>query len=208
MAGSVTEIREKMQLVECAAKQNKPSREEAKEAVRVLLRWIGEDPDREGLLETPERVLKSYDSFFAGYSQDSGEILNKTFNETAGFDDMVLLDNISFSSFCEHHMLPIEGTVSLAYIPNGKVVGISKLARIVDVFAKRLQLQERMTVQIAKAVNKHLGPRGVAVSINASHRCMTIRGVNKKNSTMKTNYFIGDFADSLKMQKKFLMNIK
>lgn len=197
-----------MKLVEQADKQKKPTRAEAEEAVRTLLQWIGEDPSREGLVETPSRVLKSYDSFFSGYSQDPGEILKKTFNETAGFDDMVLLDKISFSSFCEHHMLPIEGKVSVAYIPNGTVVGISKLARVVDVFANRLQLQERMTVQIAKAVNKYLKPKGVAVSISASHRCMTIRGVSKKNSEMKTNYFIGEFLGNVEMQNKFLKTVR
>lgn len=197
-----------MKLVEQADKQKKPTKADAEEAIRTLLRWIGEDPSREGLVETPSRVLKSYDSFFSGYSQDPGEILKKTFNETAGFDDMVLLDKISFSSFCEHHMLPIEGKVSVAYIPNGTVVGISKLARVVDVFANRLQLQERMTVQIAKAVNKYLKPKGVAVSISASHRCMTIRGVSKKNSEMKTNYFIGGFLDNVEMQNKFLKTVR
>jgi GTP cyclohydrolase I len=208
MARNIEKIIKKMKIVEYATTENKPSKEEAKEAVRTLLKWIGEDPDREGLVETPERVLKSYESFFAGYSQDPSEMLHKTFNETAGFDDMVLLDKISFSSFCEHHMLPIEGKVSVAYIPDGKVVGISKLARVVDVFAKRLQLQERMTVQIAKAVNKHLNPKGVAVFVSASHRCMTIRGVNKNNSEMKTSYFIGEFSENIKMQKRFLMNVK
>ena len=208
MARNITEKSKQMKFIEDNYIENKPSKDEAKEAVRTLLRWIGEDPNREGLLETPDRVLKSYDSFFSGYSQDPEEILKKTFRETASFDDMVLLDNIAFTSFCEHHMLPIEGKVSVAYIPNGKVVGISKLARVVDVFAHRLQLQERMTAQIAQAVNQYLSPKGVAVFISASHRCMTIRGVGKKNSEMKTSYFMGAFSDSIKMQKKFLMSIR
>ena len=208
MYGSKSYKSYKMKLVDNNITVKKPSKDEAKEAIRTLLRWIGEDPEREGLIETPDRVLKSYDSFFSGYLEDPAKILNKTFNETAGFDDMVLLDKISFSSFCEHHILPIEGVVSVAYIPNGKVVGISKLARIVDLYAKRLQLQERMTVQIAKAINKHLSPKGVAVFISASHRCMTIRGVGKKNSEMKTSCFTGEFSEDLKMQEKFLMNVK
>jgi GTP cyclohydrolase I len=182
----------------------RPSKEEAKEAVRTLLKFIGEDPSREGLLKTPKRVVESYEEMFGGYNQDIAEILETKFYDTCNFQDFVLLKNIHFKSFCEHHLLPIVGKVDIAYVPNGAIVGISKLARIVDVFAKRLQIQEKMTVQIAESLQEHLNPLGVAVKISASHSCMTLRGVLKENSVMDTMHYTGVFADQPKYRQEFL----
>jgi GTP cyclohydrolase I len=175
---------------------SKPSREEAKEAVRVLLRFIGDDPNREGLLQTPDRVVDSYGEMFCGYSQDIATVLDAKFYDTGSFKDFVLLRSIRFTSFCEHHLLPIIGYVDIAYIPNDCVIGISKLARLVNVFAKRLQIQEKMTVQIAENLQRHINPLGVAVKISASHRCMTIRGVLQEGSMMDTMHYTGVFAES------------
>lgn len=182
----------------------KPSKEQAKEAVKILLKFIGEDPDREGLLKTPERVIDSYEEMFSGYHKNISEILETKFYDTCNFQDFVLLREIRFKSFCEHHLLPITGNVEIAYVPNGCIVGISKLARIVDVFAKRLQIQEKMTVQIAETLQEHLMPLGVAVKISASHSCMTIRGVLQENSMMDTMHYTGIFADQPKYRQEFL----
>ena len=182
----------------------RPSREEAEEAVKTLLRFIGEDPAREGLVKTPERIINSYEEMFGGYTRDISEILATKFYDTCNFQDFVLLKNIHFKSFCEHHLLPIIGNVDIAYVPNGFIVGISKLARIVDVFARRLQIQEKMTVQIAESLQEHLNPLGVAVKISASHSCMTIRGVLQENSVMDTMHYTGVFADQPKYRQEFL----
>jgi GTP cyclohydrolase I len=182
----------------------KPTREEAKEAVRILLKFIGENPDREGLLKTPDRVIDSYEEMFGGYTTDAAAILGTKFYDTCNFQDFVLLRAIRFKSFCEHHLQPITGNVDIAYVPNGCIVGISKLARIVDVFAKRLQIQEKLTVQIAETLQEHLNPLGVAVKISASHSCMTIRGVLQENSIMETMHYTGIFADQQKYRHEFL----
>jgi len=181
-----------------------PSEEEAKNAVKILLKFIGEDPEREGLLKTPERVINSYKEMFCGYDQNVEEILETKFYDISNFQDYVLLKDIYFKSFCEHHILPITGTVDIAYIPNGSIVGISKLARIVDVFACRLQIQEKMTVQIAETLQKYLNPLGVAVRISASHSCMTMRGVLQKNAIMDTIHYTGMFAGNGRYRQEFL----
>ncbi|AZL15342.1 GTP cyclohydrolase I FolE [Rickettsiales endosymbiont of Stachyamoeba lipophora] len=167
--------------------------EDALQAIRTLLKWIGEDPEREGLIDTPKRVINSYKELFAGYHKDPEQILSRTFEETENYNDIILLKDISFKSFCEHHMLPIIGTANIAYLPNQKVVGISKLARIVDCFAMRLQIQERMTVQIAETIEKILKPKGVAVMITATHQCMSQRGTNKDGVSMQTSHYTGCF---------------
>jgi GTP cyclohydrolase I len=181
-----------------AANQNRqansrPSADEAKEAVRTLIRWAGDNPGREGLIDTPERVIEAYREFYAGYDEDPEAILAKTFEEVAGYDEVVLLKNMEFESHCEHHMVPIIGRAHIAYLPDKKVVGISKLARLLDVFAKRLQTQELMTQQIADTIERVLKPRGVAVIIDANHECMSTRGVHKKGSTTITTQMRGAF---------------
>ena len=173
----------------------RPSREEAEAAVRTLIRWAGDDPTREGLLETPSRVAKAYEEFFEGYGRDTKEILSKTFGEVAGYDDMVVMRGITVESHCEHHMVPVQGTAHVAYMPNGRVVGISKLARIVEAFAKRLQTQETMTAQIADAIEEHLEPKGVAVVVDATHQCMTCRGVKHQGVYTLTRQFRGCFKE-------------
>jgi GTP cyclohydrolase IA len=192
------------ELLELINQEPKPSRKEAEEAVRVLIKWAGDDPEREGLVDTPRRVVESYEGFFSGYNANPDEILSKNFSEVEGFDDMIILKQIKFTSFCEHHILPIIGYVDIAYIPNGSIVGISKIARIVDVFAKRLQMQERFTVQIAQSLNKYLKPQGVAVSVIAQHQCMSLRGVKKETAQMQTNFMLGAFDTNLELRKKFL----
>ena len=182
----------------------RPSREEAEAAVRVLLRWIGEDPAREGLLGTPERVARAYEEWFAGYQEDPVELLRRTFEETDGYDEMVVLRDIRFESFCEHHMAPVIGRVHIAYLPDRRVIGISKLARLVDVFAKRLQIQEKMTAQVANTLNEVLLPKGVAVVIEASHQCMTTRGVHKTGVSMVTSRMLGAFRDNHATRREFL----
>ena len=189
------------------AAANRPSREEAEEAVRVLLRWTGDNPDREGLLDTPSRVVRSYDEFYAGYAIDPEEELRRTFEETEGYDEMVMLRGISFESHCEHHMVPIIGTAHVAYLPRNRVVGISKLARVVDIYAKRLQTQETMTVQIADAIEKTLQPRGVAVVIDAEHQCMTTRGIHKPGVSTVTSRMTGAFRDNPETRREFLAMI-
>ena len=173
----------------------RPSREEAEDAVRTLLRWIGENPGREGLLDTPKRVVKAYEQFFAGYHQDADEILGTVFEEVEGYDDLVLVKDIDFAAHCEHHMVPFLGKAHIAYYPNGGVVGLSKLARLVEVYARRLQTQETMTAQIAEALEQSLAPLGVAVMIEAEHMCMSIRGVQKNGASTVTTRFTGRFRD-------------
>ncbi len=186
---------------------NGVSEDDARLAIKTLLRWIGENPEREGLIETPKRVLKAYKEWFAGYKQDPKEILSKTFREVEGYDRMIVLSDISFSSYCEHHMAPISGKVSIGYLPKDKVVGLSKLARLVDVFAKRLQVQEKMTAQIANALQLNLECEGVGVLVEAEHHCMCTRGVNKLGTSMKTSYFTGDLKKDLAKREEFLRSI-
>ena len=183
---------------------SKPSREEAEKAVRVLLEWTGDNPDREGLVETPKRVVKAYEQFFEGYSQDPEEVLMKTFEEVEGYDEMVIVKDIRLESHCEHHMVPILGVAHVGYIPNKRVVGISKLARIVDIFGKRLQTQETMTSQIANTIQKVLDPKGVAVVIDANHQCMSTRGVHKTTSSTVTSAMKGIFKENSVTRNEFL----
>ncbi len=182
----------------------RPERAEAEAAVRTLLRWAGDDPEREGLLDTPARVVRAYEEFFRGYDQDPEAILRRTFEETDGYDEMVVLKDIPFESHCEHHLVPIIGKAHVGYLPETRVVGISKLARVVEAYAKRLQIQEKMTAQIAKAIEEVLQPRGVAVVIEASHQCMTTRGVHKAGVTMVTSRMLGAFRDDAMTRREFL----
>jgi GTP cyclohydrolase IA len=184
------------------------SDEKAEEAIKTIIQWLGEDPNREGLLSTPKRVVKAYKEYFQGYKIDPKKYLTKTFTEVEGYDDMVIEKNISIQSHCEHHMAPIMGVAHVAYIPSDKVVGLSKLARVVEVFSKRLQTQERLTMQVAKTIMEVLKPRGVAVTIDAAHQCMTNRGIKKENTTTVTNYFLGAFKDDLSFQNRYLRYIK
>ena len=180
---------------------------QAEDAFKTILSWIGEDPSREGLIETPKRVVKAFKEYFKGYSLDASQELKKTFGEVEGYDDMVVEKNISFESHCEHHIAPIIGVVHIAYLPKEKVVGLSKLARTVEVFSKRLQTQERLTTQIANTLMNALDARGVAVTIDAAHQCMTMRGVKKEKTTTITNYFLGTFKDDLSYQNRYLRYI-
>ena len=180
------------------------SEKEAEEAFTKIIKWIGEDPSREGLKSTPKRLVKAYKEYFKGYSEDPTKILEKTFGDVQGYDDMVIQKNISLQSHCEHHLAPIIGVAHLAYIPNQKVVGLSKLARVVDVFSKRLQTQERLTMQIANVLMEALDAKGVAVSIDATHQCMTMRGIKKEQSTTVTNYYLGKFKEDLSYQNRYL----
>ncbi len=184
-----------------------PTREEAEEAVRTMLRWAGDDPEREGLLDTPARVVRAYEEFFAGYKQDPYQYLERTFEEVAGYDEMVVLRDIPFESHCEHHMAPIIGKAHVAYLPTNRVVGISKLARVVEAFAKRLQVQEKMTAQIAECINSALRPDGVAVVIEAAHHCMTTRGVHKHGVSMVTSTLLGAFKDNPNTRAEFMATI-
>ena len=188
-------------------KNQKISDQKAEEAVQTLIQWIGENPEREGLKSTPQRVIKAYKEYFQGYQEDPAKYLTKTFTEVEGYDDMVIEKNISIRSHCEHHMAPIIGVVHLAYIPSKKVVGLSKLARVAEAFAKRLQTQERLTMQIAKTIMNVLQPRGVAVTIDAIHHCMTNRGIKKEKATTITNYFLGAFKEDLSFQNRYLRYI-
>ena len=183
---------------------NKVSDKVAEEAFRTILTWIGEDPSREGLLETPKRAVKAFKEYFGGYTQDAEKILEKTFGDVEGYDDMVVVKNVSVQSHCEHHMAPIIGTAQVAYIPNERVVGLSKLARVVEIFSKRLQTQERLTMQIAKTIMESLDAKGVAVTIDSTHQCMTMRGIKKENATTVTNYFLGQFKEDLSVQNRYL----
>ena len=184
--------------------QSGVSDQEAEEAFKTILKWIGENPNREGLKETPKRVVKAFKEYFKGYKQDAKADLAKTFGDVEGYDDMVIEKNITMESHCEHHMAPIIGVAHVAYIPNNKVVGLSKLARTVDIFSKRLQTQERLTMQIAKTLMSALDAKGVAVTIDASHQCMTMRGIKKERATTITNYFLGKFKSDLSFQNRFL----
>ena len=183
---------------------DRPDRAEVEAAIRTLIEWTGDDPDRDGLAETPSRVARAFEEFFAGYGQDPVEILQKTFEEIEGYDEMIALRGIRFESHCEHHMAPIIGQAWVAYVPNGRVVGISKLARVVEVYAKRLQIQEKMTAQIANTINDVLKPQGVGVIIKASHHCMTTRGVNKPESDLVTSRMLGCFRDNPLTRQEFL----
>jgi GTP cyclohydrolase I len=185
----------------------RPTREEAQEAVRTLIRWAGDDPEREGLLGTPERIIRAYQEFFSGYDEDPVALLQRTFEETNGYDEIVALRDIRFESHCEHHIAPIIGKVHVAYLPNKRVVGISKLARLVDVYAKRLQIQEKMTAQIANTLDEVLQPKGVAVVIEAAHQCMTTRGVHKPGVTMVTSRMLGAFRDDPLSRREVLSMI-
>jgi len=183
---------------------NKVSDKEAEEAFKTILSWMGEDPEREGLLETPKRVMKAYKEYFSGYKENPNKILDKTFGDVDGYDDMVIQKNISIQSHCEHHMAPIIGKAHVAYIPKERVVGLSKLARVVEVFSKRLQTQERLTMQVAKTLMESLDAKGVAVTIDSTHQCMTMRGIKKENATTVTNYFLGQFKEDLSIQNRYL----
>ncbi|HEX3340906.1 MAG TPA: GTP cyclohydrolase I FolE [Pseudolabrys sp.] len=186
------------------APSDRPDRTEVEAAIRTLIEWTGDDPDRDGLAETPSRVARAFEEYFFGYSQDPVEILQKTFEEIEGYDEMIALRAIRFESHCEHHMAPIIGQAWVAYVPNGRVVGISKLARVVEVYAKRLQIQEKMTAQIANTINDVLKPQGVGVIIKASHHCMTTRGVNKPDSDLVTSRMLGCFRDNPLTRQEFL----
>ena len=182
----------------------KVSEKEIEEAFVKIIKWIGEDPSREGLLSTPKRLVKAFREYFKGYSEDPKKILEKTFGDVLGYDDMVIQKNISLQSHCEHHMAPIIGVAHIAYIPNKRVVGLSKLARVVEVFSKRLQTQERLTMQIANTLMQELNAKGVAVSIDATHQCMTMRGIKKEQATTVTNYYLGQFKEDLSYQNRYL----
>ena len=184
--------------------QNQISEKEAEEAFIKILKWMGEDPGREGLLETPKRVVKAFKEYFKGYRENPKEILNKTFGDVNGYDDMVVQKNISVQSHCEHHMAPIIGIAHVAYIPNARVVGLSKLARVVEVFSKRLQTQERLTMQVAKTLMESLDAKGVAVTIDSTHQCMTMRGIKKEQASTVTNYYLGQFKEDLSFQNRYL----
>ena len=182
----------------------KISDKEAEEAFKTILAWMGEDPSREGLLETPKRVVKAFKEYFKGYREDPIQVLDKTFGDVDGYDDMVIQKNISVQSHCEHHMAPIIGKAHVAYIPNERVVGLSKLARVVEVFSKRLQTQERLTMQIANTLMGALDAKGVAVTIDSTHQCMTMRGIKKEQATTVTNYYLGQFKEDLSYQNRYL----
>ena len=182
----------------------KPSREEAEAAVRTLISWAGDNPEREGLIDTPKRVVNAYTEFFAGYDEDPEEVLGRTFEDVEGYDDMVVQKNISVQSHCEHHMAPIIGKAHVAYIPKDRVVGLSKLARVVEVFSKRLQTQERLTMQIANTLMESLDAKGVAVTIDSTHQCMTMRGIKKEQASTVTNYYLGQFKEDLSYQNRYL----
>ena len=186
----------------------RPSRAEVEAAYRTVIRWIGEDPNRDGLKETPARVVRALDEFFAGYRQDPFEILQKTFEETEGYDEMIVLRGVRFESHCEHHLAPIIGQAWVAYVPNGRVVGISKLARIVDVYAKRLQIQEKLTAQIANTIEEVLKPQGVGVIVKASHHCMTTRGIHKHGTDLVTSRMLGCFRDNPITRQEFLKMVE
>jgi len=185
----------------------RPTREQAEEAVRTLLRWAGDDPAREGLLGTPDRVVRAYEEWFAGYNEDPVSILERTFEETEGYDEMVVLRDIRFESFCEHHVAPIIGVAHCAYLPNKRVVGISKIARVIELYAKRLQIQEKLTSQVANAIQDVLRPRGVAVVVDATHQCMTTRGVRKPGVSMITSQMLGAFRSDAATRREFLAMI-
>ena len=184
--------------------RDRPTREQAEAAVRTLLAWAGEDPSREGLLDTPKRVVEAYGDWYSGYAEDPEEFLRRTFEEVAGYDEMIVLRDIEFESHCEHHMAPIIGRAHVGYLPDGKVVGISKLARVVETYARRFQVQEKMTAQIARCIEQVLQPRGVAVVVEAAHECMTTRGIHKRGVSMVTSKMLGAFRDDARTRGEFL----
>ncbi len=186
----------------------KPSRDEAEEAVKTLIRWAGDNPSREGLKNTPSRVVKAYEEFYSGYNSNPKEILSTTFSEVSGYDEIIILKNIDFHSHCEHHMVPIIGKVNIAYLPKNRVVGISKIARTVEIFCKRLQTQETMTAQIANTIQKYLEPKGVAIHVSSNHHCMTSRGVKKNDTSMITTFFTGIFKEKKSFRNRFFVQIK
>lgn len=186
----------------------RPSRADAEAAIRTLILWAGDDPDREGLVDTPARVARAYEEFFAGYTTDPVELLARSFEETDGYDEMVVLRDIRMESHCEHHMVPIIGRAHIAYLPNGRVVGISKLARVMEIYARRLQIQEKLTAQIANTIEAVLQPKGVAVVIEAAHQCMTTRGIHKPGVTMVTSRMLGEFRDNAATRREFLAMIQ
>ena len=188
-------------------KNHEISDQKAEEAIKTIIQWIGEDPEREGLKSTPKRVIRAFKEYFKGYKEEAAKHLEKIFTEVEGYDDMIIEKNITIRSHCEHHMAPIIGVAHVAYIPSKKVVGLSKLARVVEAFSKRLQTQERLTMQIAKTIMQVLQPRGVAVTIDAAHHCMTNRGIKKEKTTTITNYFLGAFKDDLSFQNRYLRYI-
>jgi GTP cyclohydrolase IA len=190
--------------LEASGAPDRPTQGEAEEAVRTLIRWAGDDPSRDGLLGTPERVVRAYDEFFSGYDEDPMEMLQKTFSETEGYDEMVVLRNIDFHSHCEHHIVPIIGKAHVGYLPSERVVGISKLARVIETFARRLQIQEKLTAQIANTLEEVLQPKGVAVVVEAVHQCMTTRGVKKQGVSLVTSRMLGQFRDDAKTRREFL----
>jgi GTP cyclohydrolase I len=190
-----------------SSKKSEVTDKQAEEAFKTIISWIGENPDREGLLETPKRVVKAFKEYFKGYNEDPNKELIKTFGDVENYDDMVVQKNITLESHCEHHMAPIIGVAHVAYIPNEKVVGLSKLARTVEIFSKRLQTQERLTMQIAKTIMSALDAKGVAVTIDAAHQCMTVRGIKKEKATTVTNFFFGSFKEDLSFQNRYLRHI-
>ena len=190
-----------------SSKKPEVTDKQVEDAFKTILKWIGEDPNREGLIDTPKRVIKAFKEYFKGYHQDAQADLSKTFGDVEGYDDMVVEKNITLESHCEHHMAPIIGVAHVAYLPNKKVVGLSKLARTVEIFSKRLQTQERLTMQIASTLMKALDAKGVAVTIDAAHQCMTMRGVKKEKATTVTNYFLGSFREDLSIQNRYLKYI-
>ena len=196
-----------MKIVKNTENNNDPKKvsdKDAEDAFKTILTWMGEDPNREGLLETPKRVVKAFKEYFKGYKEDPNQILDKTFGDVEGYDDMVIQKNISVQSHCEHHMAPIIGKAHVAYIPKDRVVGLSKLARVVEVFSKRLQTQERLTMQIANTLMQSLNAKGVAVTIDSTHQCMTMRGIKKEQASTVTNYYLGQFKEDLSYQNRYL----
>ena len=196
-----------MKIIKNTENNNDPKKvsdKDAEDAFKTILTWMGEDPNREGLLETPKRVVKAFKEYFKGYKEDPNQILDKTFGDVEGYDDMVIQKNISVQSHCEHHMAPIIGKAHVAYIPKNRVVGLSKLARVVEVFSKRLQTQERLTMQIANTLMQSLDAKGVAVTIDSTHQCMTMRGIKKEQASTVTNYYLGQFKEDLSYQNRYL----
>jgi GTP cyclohydrolase I len=190
------------------AQAKRPSRAEAEASVRTLIRWIGDDPDRPGVVDTPRRVVRAFEEYFAGYGQDAADILSRTFDETGGYDCPVLVKDIELESRCEHHLAPFIGHAHVAYIPSGRILGLSKIARLVDIYARRMQTQERLTIEIASALQRHLKPRGVAVMIEAEHFCMKVRGVRKDSAITVTTKFLGDYKKDAHLRGSFLAQVK
>ena len=204
MNGTVDALQHGLQPLQSLYRDSKPQRVEVEAAIRTIVRWAGDDPEREGLIETPARVVRALEEFFSGYSEDPAGILQKSFEEIDGYDEMVVLRDVAFESHCEHHIAPIIGRACVAYVPRGRVVGISKLARMVQAFARRLQIQEKMTAQIANTIDAVLKPKGVGVVIKAVHHCMTTRGVHKPDSSLVTSRMLGCFRDDAELRRQFL----